>query len=537
MNDAEYMRLALALAEQGRGWTAPNPMVGAVIVKDGAVIGQGWHERYGEPHAERNALASCTADPAGATMYVTLEPCCHHGKQPPCVDAILASGIRRVVIGSADPNPLVAGKGVAILRSHGVEVTKNVLRQECDALNKIFFHYITTGRPFVSMKYAMTMDGKIAAYTGASKWVTGETARRHVQQQRHRFRGIMVGVGTVLADDPLLTCRMENGRNPVRIICDTHLRTPPQAQVVTTADQIPTILATCCTDPERQAVYRMAGCQVLCLNEENGHVDLRQLMERLGREQIDSILLECLSGMPFDVEFISFDDVRDGIPEDIGVIINVGDAYTAFSGAENWIDEKVVTAIRRFVDQGGGFIGVGEPTAYQHQGRYFQLSDVLGVDREMEFSLSTDKYNEMDPHHFILEDIDGDIDFGEGTSRIYAQGRHYQILAQDGEYSELVVNEYGKGHSVYFAGLPYSPQNCRILLRAIYYAAGMEEEMKHYYVTNVDTEVTVFPETKRIAVINNADKPCHTDVYIKGKLIYEVDLEPRELRWLDDVEE
>ena len=142
------------------------------------------------------------------------------------------------------------------------------------------------------MKYAMTMDGKIAAYTGASKWVTGETARRHVQQQRHRFRGIMVGVGTVLADDPLLTCRMENGRNPVRIICDTHLRTPPQAQVVTTADQIPTILATCCTDPERQAVYRMAGCQVLCLNEENGHVDLRQLMERLGREQIDSILLE-----------------------------------------------------------------------------------------------------------------------------------------------------------------------------------------------------------------------------------------------------
>ncbi|MFR3364431.1 MAG: bifunctional diaminohydroxyphosphoribosylaminopyrimidine deaminase/5-amino-6-(5-phosphoribosylamino)uracil reductase RibD [Christensenellales bacterium] len=293
MNDAEYMRLALALAEQGRGWTAPNPMVGAVIVKDGAVIGQGWHERYGEPHAERNALASCTADPAGATMYVTLEPCCHHGKQPPCVDAILASGIRRVVIGSADPNPLVAGKGVAILRSHGVEVTKNVLRQECDALNKIFFHYITTGRPFVSMKYAMTMDGKIAAYTGASKWVTGETARRHVQQQRHRFRGIMVGVGTVLADDPLLTCRMENGRNPVRIICDTHLRTPPQAQVVTHRR----------TDPDhpRHLLRRpgkagglpaMAGCQVLCLNEENGHVDLRQLMERLGREQIDSILLE-----------------------------------------------------------------------------------------------------------------------------------------------------------------------------------------------------------------------------------------------------
>ena len=292
MNDAEYMRLALVLAERGRGWTTPNPMVGAVIVKDGAVIGQGWHERYGEPHAERNALAACTADPAGATMYVTLEPCCHHGKQPPCVEAILASGIRRVVIGSADPNPLVAGKGVAILRSHGVEVTENVLREECDALNRIFFHYITTGRPFVSMKYAMTMDGKIAAYTGASKWVTGETARSHVQQQRHRFRGIMVGVGTVLADDPFLTCRMENGRNPVRVICDTHLRTPPQAQVVATADQIPTILATCCADPERRAPYERAGCRMLVLPERDGHVDLNALMDCLGKQEIDSVLLE-----------------------------------------------------------------------------------------------------------------------------------------------------------------------------------------------------------------------------------------------------
>ena len=247
-------------------------------------------------------------------------------------------------------------------------------------------------------------------------------------------------------------------------------------------------------------------------------------------------VLECLSGMPFDVEFIDFDDIRNGIPEGIGVIINVGDAYTAFSGAENWIDEKVVTAIRKFVDEGGGFIGVGEPTAYQHQGRYFQLSDVMGVDREMGFSLSTDKYNTCDPHHFILEDIDGKIDFGEGTSRIYAQGKHYQILAQDGEYSQLVVNEYGKGHSVYFAGLPYSPQNCRILLRAIYYAAGMPEEMKHYYVTNVDTEVTVFPETKRIAVINNADAEEKTDLYIKGHLIDSLTLAPREMRWVDDAE-
>ena len=292
MNDKEYMRLALQLAKKGCGWTSPNPMVGAVVAKEGRIIGQGWHQRYGQAHAERNALASCTEDPQGATLYVTLEPCCHYGKQPPCVDAILDAGIHRVVVGSADPNPLVAGKGIAILRAHGIDVTENVLQEECDALNKVFFHYITTKRPFVSMKYAMTMDGKIATYTGASKWITGEIARNHVQRQRHRFRGIMVGVGTILADDPLLTCRIEGGRDPVRIICDTHLRTPLQSQVVMTAKQVPTILATCCGDPEKQAAYQQAGCRVLCLEAHCGHVNLLQLMEQLGQEQIDSILLE-----------------------------------------------------------------------------------------------------------------------------------------------------------------------------------------------------------------------------------------------------
>lgn len=244
-------------------------------------------------------------------------------------------------------------------------------------------------------------------------------------------------------------------------------------------------------------------------------------------------VIECLSGMPFEVEFLTFDEIKNGIPEDMKVIINAGDANTSFSGADNWIDEKVVTILREFVDNGGGFIGVGEPTAYQHQGRYFQLSDVLGVDREMCFSLSTDKYNELNADHFILEDIEGEIDFGEGMSRIYAQGENYQILNMDGKYSRLVVNEYGKGHSVYFAGLPYSPQNCRILLRAIYYAAGMEEEMKKFYVSNVDTEVTVFEETGKIAVINNAKEAKHTDLYIDGSLAYSLDLDAMEMRWID----
>lgn len=244
-------------------------------------------------------------------------------------------------------------------------------------------------------------------------------------------------------------------------------------------------------------------------------------------------IIECLSGMPFDVEFITFDEVRNGIPEDIKVIINAGDAYTAFSGAENWKDEKVVTAIREFVDNGGGFIGVGEPSAYQFEGRYFQLSDVLGVDKETGFSLSTDKYNELNAEHFILEDIEGEIDFGEGMDRIYAQGENYQILNMDGEYCRLVVNEYGRGRGVYFAGLPYSPQNCRVLLRAIYYAAGMEEEMKKYYVTNVDTEVTVFEKTGKIAVINNAREEKYTELFVNGEKMCELNLKPMEMRWVD----
>lgn len=292
LEDQEYMQYACVLAQRGCGWVAPNPMVGAVIVKDGRIIGEGWHEKFGGLHAERNALANCTESPHGATLYVTLEPCCHHGKQPPCVDEILRTGIRRVVVGSPDINPLVSGKGVRILRAHGIEVTENVLQEQCDKLNEVFFHYMQTGRPFVAMKYAMTMDGKIAAYTGRSKWITGEIARAHVQQLRHRYTAIMVGVGTVLADDPLLTCRIPDGKHPVRIVCDTKLRTPLTAKVVTTAAQIPTILATCCTDREKQRAYEEMGCRVLVTEEKAGQVDLVQLMERLGAEQIDSILLE-----------------------------------------------------------------------------------------------------------------------------------------------------------------------------------------------------------------------------------------------------
>ena len=292
MTDTEYMRRALELAGRGVGWTSPNPMVGAVVVKDGRVIGEGFHERCGEAHAERNALAHCTESPAGATMYVTLEPCCHQGRQPPCTDAILEAGIARVVVGSDDPNPLVAGKGIDILRRAGVEVETGVLKAECDALNYVFFHYITTGLPYVVMKYAMTLDGKIATCSGKSKWITGEAAREKVHRDRSRYRAIMAGVGTVLADDPMLNCRIEGGRDPVRVICDSHLRTPLTSRIVATAREIPTILATVSADKEAAAPYEAAGCRVWTLPERGGRPDLTELMRRLGAEGIDSVLLE-----------------------------------------------------------------------------------------------------------------------------------------------------------------------------------------------------------------------------------------------------
>lgn len=292
MTDNEYMARALQLAQRGLGWVSPNPMVGAVIVKDGAIIAEGWHHKCGDLHAERDALKNCTADPRGAAIYVTLEPCCHHGRQPPCTEAIIEAGIKRVIIGSGDPNPLVAGKGLEILREHGIEVTEHVLEDECRALNEVFFHYIQTKTPFVAMKYAMTADGKIAAYTGKSKWISGEESRAHVQTLRHRYRGIMVGLGTVLADDPMLNCRMPEGRNPVRIVCDTKLRTPLGTKLVQTAKDIPTIIATCCTDEEAQKSYLDAACEIISLPEFNGHIDMKALMNELGKREIDSVLLE-----------------------------------------------------------------------------------------------------------------------------------------------------------------------------------------------------------------------------------------------------
>lgn len=288
----EYMRRAIELAKKGIGRVNPNPLVGAVIVKDGRIIGEGYHARYGDLHAERNAFANLTEDATGAEMYVTLEPCCHHGKQPPCTQAVIDHGIRKVYIGSDDPNPLVAGKGVAILREAGVEVETQFLKEECDALNPVFFHFITTKTPYVVMKYAMTLDGKTACYTGKSQWITGEEARAHVQETRNALTGIMVGVQTVIQDDPSLTCRIPEGRNPIRIICDSHLRTPLDSNIVKTAAEVPTILATLSQDASLAKQYQERKVQILQTKQKDGRIDLKDLMEKLGEQKIDSILLE-----------------------------------------------------------------------------------------------------------------------------------------------------------------------------------------------------------------------------------------------------
>ncbi|MBC3797783.1 bifunctional diaminohydroxyphosphoribosylaminopyrimidine deaminase/5-amino-6-(5-phosphoribosylamino)uracil reductase RibD [Acetobacterium tundrae] len=291
-NHQKYMQMAIILAKKGRGLVNPNPLVGAVIVKDDLIIGRGYHQKYGELHAERNALASCTQSPEGATLYVNLEPCCHTGKTPPCTEAIIQSKIARVVVGAMDPNPRVGGKGIEILRKNGITVITDVLEEECRELNEVFFHYIQNGTPYVVMKYAMTLDGKIATYSGKSQWITGELARAQVHQLRNEYKGIMIGVNTVIKDDPLLTCRIEEGRNPSRIICDTHLRTPITAKIVESASEIPTYIGTCSRDEKKMDQFRKKGCRLLPVPQKNEHLNLNDLIHQLGQKKIDGILLE-----------------------------------------------------------------------------------------------------------------------------------------------------------------------------------------------------------------------------------------------------
>ena len=298
--DLHYMTLALRLAAKGQGTTSPNPMVGAVVVRHGRIIGQGFHLRAGAPHAEILALRQAGKLAQGATLYVTLEPCCHLKKRtPPCVPEILRSSVRRVVIAMHDPNPSVKGKGAAALRRAGLSVTVGVARSRAEELNKSYCHWMKTGRPYVTLKTGMTLDGKMATSTGESRWITGGPSRREVHQLRCCVDAVLIGVNTVLVDDPLLTARIGPrfkkiaSRQPLRIVVDSRLRTPFKAQVLTQQDKAKTIIATTAAAPEaRRSVLQKKGIEILTLPTQQSRVSLPALLKQLGRRGITSLLVE-----------------------------------------------------------------------------------------------------------------------------------------------------------------------------------------------------------------------------------------------------
>ena len=294
MNDEQFMKLALKLAAKGRGYASPNPMVGAVIVKKGRIIGQGWHRCCGENHAEVNAIQSATENVAGSTMYVTLEPCCHSGKTPPCTDLIICKKIKRVVIGTADSNPLVSCRGIKRLQAAGIEVKSGVLQDECRNLNEVFFHFMETGLPFVTVKYAQTLDGRIATATGQSQWISSPASLKFAHQLRAEHDAILVGIGTVLKDNPSLTVRRVRGRNPLRVVVDSGLALTTRFNVMQDLSQTPTLIATTRSpsDPAFQKLANTGAELVSVRSNKNNHVNLKQLLHHLAARNISSVLIE-----------------------------------------------------------------------------------------------------------------------------------------------------------------------------------------------------------------------------------------------------
>ena len=292
--DEYYMQLALDLAESARGKTNPNPLVGAVIVKDGVIAGTGIHRKAGEPHAEVHAFRMAGDYAKGATLYVTLEPCSHYGKTPPCANLVKDSGVSRVVVAMQDPNPEVAGRGIEIIRNAGIEVEVGVLEEKAKRLNERFIHNMLTSRPFVISKFAMTLDGKLATHTGHSKWITGEQARYTVHQLRNEVDAILVGIGTVLADNPSLTTRLSDGsgKNPIRVILDSELRTPLDANVVNTDDAKTIIVTSEQVDEAKLAALGEKGVEFIFVPKTETGLDLNTMLTELYKKGITDVLVE-----------------------------------------------------------------------------------------------------------------------------------------------------------------------------------------------------------------------------------------------------
>jgi len=292
--DEKYMRIALELAKKGKGRTSPNPMVGAVIVKDSEIVGTGYHKKAGTPHAEIHAIKDAGDNAKNSTMYVNLEPCSHYGRTPPCTDAIIKAGISRVVIAMTDPNPKVNGKGKAILESQGIEVKTGILEQEAKKLNEVFIKYITTGMPFVTLKVAMSLDGKIATFCRRSKWISCEDSRLLVHQIRNEVDAIVIGIGTVLCDDPTLTTRLPdgNGRDAVRIVLDSRARIPLDSKILNLNSEARTIVAVTNLAEEEKIEQLKKYADVLVISEKDGRVNLTELMKKLAEMEITNVLIE-----------------------------------------------------------------------------------------------------------------------------------------------------------------------------------------------------------------------------------------------------
>jgi diaminohydroxyphosphoribosylaminopyrimidine deaminase/5-amino-6-(5-phosphoribosylamino)uracil reductase len=292
MDDERWMKRALRLAEKGRGRTSPNPMVGAVLVKDGVRVGEGYHAKAGESHAEILALRQAGEEARGAILYLNLEPCTHYGKTPPCAPHVIEAGVKRVIIGMQDPNPLVKGKGIEILRRAGLHVEVGILEEECRKLNEAFCKYILKKEPFVILKIAATLDGKIATRNGDSKWISGEASRRFVHKLRDQVDGALVGIGTVLKDDPLLTARIRGGRDPYRIVLDTRLKIPEEAKVIETSPSKVIIAATELAPEDRIKKLEKKGVKILILDSKEGRVNLKSCLSKLGEIGMMSLMVE-----------------------------------------------------------------------------------------------------------------------------------------------------------------------------------------------------------------------------------------------------
>ena len=292
--DEYYMRRALSLARRGESWVSPNPMVGAVIVRKNRIIGEGYHKRFGDNHAEINAIARSSEPITGATIYVNLEPCAHFGKTPPCIDRLISHKPARVVIGTADPNPLVSGRGIDALTRHGIKTTTGVLAEECRRLNERFFTFIQTGVPFITVKFAQTLDGRIATWTGQSRWISSEKSLKFAHKLRSSHDAVLIGVNTLIRDDPELTVRLIRGKNPLRIIVDSSLRIPLTAHVLKNQDRAGTLIATTARgDSEKRKRLSEMGVETMVIDEDNTHrVDLKKLLVALGKRNISSVLVE-----------------------------------------------------------------------------------------------------------------------------------------------------------------------------------------------------------------------------------------------------